>query len=117
MAQFMLVLHYEPKAMRRDISPAQMQSVIEEYRAWANKMAAAGRLKGGQKLKDEGGKQVSIESGKMRVVDGPYAEAREVISGYFIIEADDYAQAVELVRDHPHLKYSRSLDIREIDVM
>jgi hypothetical protein len=117
MAQFMLILHYEPKGVPRDISPAQMQSVIAEYGAWASKMATAGRLKGGQKLKDEGGKQVSMASGKMRVVDGPYAEAREVISGYFVIEADSYAHAVELVQDHPHLKYSRKIDIREVDVM
>jgi len=117
MAQFMLILHYEPSAMKRDISPAEMQSVIAEYSAWAGKMATAGRLKGAQKLKDEGGKQVSMANGKMRVVDGPYAEAREVISGYFVIEADNYAHALELVQDHPHLKYSRKIDIREVDVM
>ena len=117
MAQFVLILHYDPSNVKRDISPAQMQSVIAEYAAWANKMASAGRLSACQKLKHEGGRQVSMDSGKMRVVDGPFAEAREVISGFFVIEADDYAHAVELVKDHPHLKYSRKIDIREVDLI
>ncbi len=49
---------------------------------------AAGQLVDGQKLQDEGGRELSLVNGAVRVVDGPYSEAKE-ISGYFTIEADD----------------------------
>jgi hypothetical protein len=47
-------------------------------------------------------------------VDGPYAEAKEVVGGYFIVEADGYDDAVALCRDCPHLAYGR-IEVRQLD--
>jgi hypothetical protein len=110
----MLILHDVPNSIPADISPAEMQSIIAEYSGWAGRMAAAGRLKGGEKLTDDGGKHMRSEHGKVRVIDGPYAEVKEVVGGYFLIEADSYAHAVELNRDNPHLKYGAKIEIREV---
>lgn len=115
MPNHMLILHDDPTAFPSDISPADMQKIIEEYRAWAGRMAEAGRLHGGEKLTQDGGKHMQLERGKLRVIDGPYAEAKEVVGGYFTIQADSYAHAVELNRDHPHLKYGAKIEIREVD--
>jgi hypothetical protein len=115
MSSFMLILHDKPKSFA-GISPADMQRVIGEYVGWRNKMNEAGRLGAGQKLKDEGGKWLTSDGGKMRVVDGPYAEAKEVVGGYYLIEADDYAHMVKLCEGHPHLKYGGRIEVREIDV-
>ena len=115
MAQFMLILHDDPKAFPTDISPGEIQKIIADYQSWAGKLAAAGRLQGGNKLTHSGGKQMRLEKGQVRVTDGPYAEAKEVVGGYFTIEADSYAHAVELNRDNPHLKYGAKIEIREVD--
>lgn len=115
MAKFMLILHETPNDYRK-LSPEEMQKLIEKYNAWAGKLGAAGKLAGGDKLKEDGGKIVSLKLAKVAVVDGPYSEAKEVVGGYFILEAANYAEAVELVRDCPHLPFGR-IEIREVDPM
>jgi hypothetical protein len=111
----MLILHKHTRCFPPDISPSEIQKMIEAYRAWAGKTAAAGRLKGGHKLRDNGGKHLSLDQDKMRVIDGPYAEVKEVVGGYFIIEAESEKQAIELTRDHPHLKYGAKIELREVE--
>lgn len=48
------------------------------------------------------------------MTDGPYSEAKEVLGGYFVIEADSYEQAVERLQDCPHLDYG-TIVIREVE--
>ena len=51
--------------------------------------------------------------GTPNVTDGPYAEAREVIGGLFIVEATNYEEVVELSKDCPHLDFG-TIEIREV---
>ena len=60
------------------------------------------------------GARVTFTGGKPRVTDGPFIEAKEVIGGYFAIEAADYDEAVRLSSDCPHLKYGGRIELREI---
>jgi hypothetical protein len=53
-------------------------------------------------------------AGQTRITDGPYAEAREVIGGLFIVEAQSYDEVVELSKDCPHLDFG-AIEIREVD--
>ena len=59
-------------------------------------------MAGGEKLAEEGGKVVSARRSRVTIVDGPYSETKEVVGGYFLVQAADYAEAVELARDCPH---------------
>ena len=52
--------------------------------------------------------------GGAKVTDGPYAEAREVIGGLFILEAGNYDEAVTLCQDCPHLDFG-TIEIREVE--
>jgi hypothetical protein len=115
MAQFMLILHETPHS-RDGLSPTEIQALIEKYGAWTGKLAAAGKLVGGQKLKEEGGKAVTRAGDRLSIVDGPYAETKEVVGGYFIVKADNYDEAVKLASDSPHLPFGR-VEIREVDFM
>jgi hypothetical protein len=115
MSQFILLLIENPATFSA-ISPEEIQAVIQEYTDWRNKLASKDRLADANKLKDEGGRQLSLQNGKFRVVDGPYAEAKEVMGGYFIIKAASYDEAVEISKDCPHLKYGGRIDLREIEV-
>jgi hypothetical protein len=115
MSQFMLLLHENP-ADFSSVSAEEIQAIIKEYTDWRNKIESEGRLAGSNKLKDEAGRHLSSHNGKFRVVDGPYAEAKEVMGGYFIIKAANYDEAVESSKSCPHLKYGGWIDIREIEL-
>lgn len=116
MPKFMLLLHDSMPDLGK-LSPAEMQAVIAKYGAWSDKMGKAGKLAGGEKLADEGGKHITAKGGKMVVRDGPYAEAKEVIGGYFLIEARDYDEATKLCGDCPHLDLGGRIELRQIDVL
>ncbi len=115
MAKYLLILSDQPVSYT-DLSPEEAQTVIGKYRAWSDKLAEAGKLHGGQKLKDEGGKVITKKGDQVSAVDGPYSETKEIIGGYFLIEARDYSEAVELARDCPHLAYGK-IDVREVEVL
>lgn len=114
MAQFMLLLFDNP-ADYRDLTPAQMQQVVQEYGDWAKSMGAAGKLAGGEKLADEGGRVLRKKSGDAVVTDGPFAESKEVLGGYFLVNAASYDEAVEIAKSCPHMKYGACTHVRQID--
>ncbi|MBK7877071.1 MAG: transcription initiation protein [Planctomycetes bacterium] len=117
MKTFMLVLRDRPGEFR-ELPPEEMQRIIGLYRAWAQKMEALGRLAGGHKLHDEGGQVLRRVDGRLTVKDGPFAETKEVVSGYFLIRAKDYAEVLELCRDHPHLSFEgEPIEVREVDLL
>jgi hypothetical protein len=114
MPRYMLVLSEDP-SQYRDVSPADMQAILEKYGAWSQALVARGAHLGGEKLTDEGGRRMRRQQGKVVVVDGPYAEAREVVGGYFLIQAKDYDEAVAIARDCPHLEFGGTIDVRQVD--
>ncbi len=115
MGQFLLILHDNPSDFT-DVSPEDIQRIIGEYEAWRIKLESSGQLVGANKLHDEGGRVMSRDGDTVRVIDGPYAEAAEVIGGYFAIEAASYDDAIEITKGCPHLTYGQRIEIREIDL-
>ena len=115
MAQFMMLLHNEP-APEGAYSPEEIQAVVQKYQKWSETMGAAGKLAGGNKLANDAGK-VLRGTDNVSVVDGPFAETKEVIGGYFILEAEDYAEAAQLSTSCPHLAFGGTIDLRQIDSM
>jgi hypothetical protein len=116
MPQFVMLLHESTTGMA-GLSPEEIQNIVERYQTWSAKVGKAGKLVGGQKLADEGGRHMSLTSGKVSVRDGPYAEAKEIIGGYVIIEAADYDEAVRISEDCPHLALGGRIELRRVDVM
>jgi hypothetical protein len=114
MPMYMLLLSDDPSEYA-DYSPADFQDLIARYTAWSDDLASRGKLRGGEKLRDEGGKLIRSEGGKVVVRDGPYAEVREVVSGYFLIDAADYDEAVAIAITCPHAQSRGGMAVREID--
>ena len=114
MPSYMMLLHEAPPDFSK-MSAADIQGMINDYKNWRNGVAEKGKLAGGAKLRDEGGKHITGANGEIRVTDGPFAEAKEVIGGYFAITADNYDEAVELCKDCPHLKYGGRIELREVE--
>ena len=114
MPNYMLLLHEQPIDYSQ-FSPEQIEAVIGEYIAWRKQIEADGKFVAGEKLKDEGGRHLAGTDGDFRVTDGPYAEAKEVIGGYFTISAADYNEAAEISKGCPHLRYGGRIELREVE--
>ena len=110
MPQFVLLLH-DAAPLPDDISPAEIQSIIEAYTVWSKAINATG-----EKLRDGEGRLVRGGANGMTVTDGPYAEAKEILGGYMVIEAADYDAAVALCANSPHLG-NGTIEIRQIETM
>ena len=116
MPQYMLLLHEDPSAFDT-ISPEDMQKIVERYVAWGTRLREAGLLADSHKLADEPGRVMRGRSGQLRVTDGPYSETKEVLGGYFLINAATYDEAVQRARDCPHLEYGGTIEVRQVDTM
>ncbi|HEY0684164.1 MAG TPA: YciI family protein [Steroidobacter sp.] len=115
MAEYLVLLHEDP-VRTRNLSPTEMQALIQRYHEWIGGLRAQGLVTVGKKLKDEGGRHLRGDKGKMVVSDGPYAEGKDVISGLFVLTADSYEQAQALLAPGPHLEFGW-IELREIDVI
>jgi hypothetical protein len=116
MAQYLLLLYDDPSHWTT-ASPQDIQRAIEKYHAWGQKLRQKGVLLGSHKLADEPGQVLRATSGKVRVTDGPYSETKEILGGYYLIEAATYDQAVATTRDCPHLEYGGTIEVRQVDPM
>ena len=116
MNQYLFLLHEKPADMAH-VSPAEMKQTIARYQAWPQGLAARGLLTGGEKLSDDGGRQLRLKDGRPLATDGPYAEAHDVVGGIFTVKADSDAQAEELARTCPHLHGTQWIEIRRIEVL
>ena len=111
MPKFVLLLHDIGRF--DNLSPEQMQAVIKRYIAWRAKVEKDGRPVMGHKLHDGEGRVMRGAGSAMTVTDGPYAEAREVIGGLFVIDAENYDEVVDLAKDCPHLEFG-AIEIRQV---
>lgn len=76
--------------------------LIDDMTSYNEKLVRAGRMKTGAGLHPTSrGARVSFSNGRPTVLDGPFAEAKELIAGYSIIEAGSLAEVIELVKDWP----------------
>ncbi len=114
MPNYMLLLRDNPEQAEIP-SPEDMQRVVEKYKAWGERLHQAGHLVDSNKLTDGAGRVVDRSNGQVRVLDGPYCETKEVVGGYFTVQAETYDQAVELCQDCPHLDYG-SIEVREVEI-
>jgi hypothetical protein len=98
-----------------EITPELIQAVIQKYNNWTAKLEQSGRLVGLNKLRDEHGRNITGFGADQVVTDGPYAETKEVIGGYWIITAESYEEAIEWARECPTLEYGGRVEVREIE--
>jgi len=93
-------------------SHEQRQKHFEEWVAWYKDLGAKGHLKDPGNPLEETGKVV--KGTQKEVNDGPYAEAKDVVGGYTLIEANDLQHATELAKGCPILEVGGSVEVRPI---
>jgi hypothetical protein len=109
MAKFMLLL-YDNSKNWKDLSPDEMQKALEKYVAWRHKPYTLD----GMRLAGDAGRVLRSNGGRPTVTDGPYSETKEILGGYYTIEAPNYDEAVKLAREHPHLQYGGTIELRQV---
>ena len=100
--RFMLVLNAAEPSRPRSLE--EIKQIVEEYRGWASNLRDQGISVEGEKLKEE-----------IRVVGEDQARQQKRISGYFLVGAPDFDQAVQIASGCPHLKYGGTIEVRQID--
>ena len=99
--------------LRETVDPKEnTEALVTEYSLWARNVHADGRFVMGEKLGTDG--QILVNSN-----NGPEARdidfTAEILSGFFIIQAQDYKEAIAIASGCPHLKYGGRIEVRQID--
>jgi len=113
MSEFILLIRGGSE-LSVDLSPEQIQESIKRYSAWAQKLRAEGKLVNAEKLKDNAGMLLNRRNGQI-VVDGPFTETKETIGGYFIFNAANMDEAIEISKECPAISEGGILELREIE--
>lgn len=109
--EYMLILSEDPDLVAGD---EQRRDAVERVGEYAMGLLGNGTLKGGSPLRPvTEAKRVRTREGRQSVLDGPFAESKEVIAGYFIIEASDLQAAVKIAAACPNAEFG-SVEVREI---
>lgn len=99
----------------KGLSPEEIQRTASQFMAWFERLKAEGKVKVGQPLEREG-KVVSGPKGRS-VADGPFAESKEAIAGYFLLDVRDIDEAVAIARQCPTLEHGVAVEVRPIAAM
>ena len=97
-----MLLILEPTGQRQERTEEQGRDAYAQMVAFGNRLKARGQLVATESLASHRqAVRVSHAGGKAQVMDGPFAEAKEMVGGLFIIDADTREEAVKLASMHP----------------
>jgi hypothetical protein len=108
-----MLMHYETQEMEDGVLPSpEEQAAVGKYMQEA---AMSGVLLTGEGVApSSAGARVEVDNGTVRVIDGPFAEARELIAGFAILDVDTLAEAVEIARKFGLIVGTGRVDIRRV---
>lgn len=99
--KYILLIYGDPAA-EAALSEAQMQAIYAAHEAYGAEMEKAGVLRGGAELKPtSSATTLRFAGGKVELCDGPYAETKEYLGGYYLIETETLDAALEWARRMP----------------
>src|SRR5260370_15948028 len=104
------LLLFRGTSWHKGLSAEEIQKDLARFSAWFERLKNEGKFKGGHPLV-HGGK---IIDGRKVVTDGPFAESKEAIAGFLIMQADSLEHAVEIAEDCPGLEYGQTVEVRVI---
>jgi hypothetical protein len=113
--QYLLMI-YDNEAERSKRGEAASKAMMDEYRSFTQSIIQAGNFKAGDALQPTTtATTVKVRGGKTLTTDGPFAETREQLGGYYLIEAKDLDQAISIAARVPSAK-SGAIEVRPIAV-
>jgi len=110
MKEYLMLIRENQEAYEK-MTSEEMQQCIELHVKWVEEMTSNGNFKDASPLMPDG----KIIKGREKLVtDGPYIEAKEAVSGYYILLAASLEEAAGIASDCPDLDMGASVEIREI---
>jgi hypothetical protein len=97
----------------RGLSSEEIQNVMNRWIVWLDRLVEQGKTNAGQPLTDQG-KVISGKKGQT-VLDGPFAESKEAVAGYILLQVDNLDEAVAIAKECPGLDYGLTVEVRVVD--
>ncbi|MFL6695422.1 MAG: YciI family protein, partial [Ramlibacter sp.] len=91
-------------------SPQEIQAAIDDFYAWHARLVVEGKFRAGQRLAPD--TKLVTRAG---IIDGPFAETKEVVGGYWFVLAASLQEAAEIAADNPCLACGLAFEIRPIE--
>ncbi len=110
MKKFLLLLHDNTEEISQ-LSPKEMENLINAHMAWAEKLGESGHLIAGEGLEE---KSIQITGKDSIIKDGNFIETKEMIGGFYYLQAKDLDEAIELSKDCPCHLWGGTTEIRPI---
>ncbi len=109
-----LLLIYENEAIANEMTPEQQGLFYNDYMEYSKAIRDSGHFKAGDALQPVAkATTVRVRDGKTLTTDGPFAETREQLGGYYLVEAADLDEAIKLAARIPSSKYG-SIEVRPV---
>jgi hypothetical protein len=94
----------------------QKGQIMQEYGEFMEGIVKSGQFRGGAKLESAStSTTVREKNGKLITVDGPFAETKEQLGGYHLVECRDLDQAIAIARRIPTLRVGGSIEVRPVE--
>lgn len=110
MKKFILLLHSEYE-QEKNYSPQEMQELVGAHMGWVQKLSESGHYLGGDGLSIDG-KTISGKSSLVK--DGPYIESKEIIGGYYLLQANSLDEITEIAKACPCHLWGGVTEVRPI---
>lgn len=108
-----LLLIHEPLGQRETRTRDEGEAVYARMLEFAGALQARGVLRGVESLASPGdGARVQVRSGRAQVLDGPFAEAKEMVGGFFLVDVPSREEAVAIARACPAAEWA-TVEVRE----
>jgi hypothetical protein len=110
---YMLLIH-EPVGQRLERTEAQGKAVYDRMLQFAESLRARGLLRTAESLaSQDDASRVKVRAGQARVLDGPFAEAKEMVGGFFLVDVPTREEAVALARECPAAEWAE-IEVRAL---
>jgi hypothetical protein len=106
------MLLYRSGEWYNKLSHAELRELINQNKAWFEGLTAQGKVKPGRALERKGA-IVSGVNGHI-VTDGPFAESKEAIGGYLVLDVETIEEAIAIAQSSPGLAYGGSIEVRPL---
>ena len=107
-----MLLIIEPVGQRRERTEAEGHRVYEQMLHFADKLKTRGVLRASESL-GSGARRLQKRDGRQDIVDGPFAEAKEMVGGFFLLDCDSKEQAVAIAGECPAAEWA-TVEVREL---
>ncbi len=112
--QYILMIYHDEK-LRAEMLEAQNSKIVQECGDFAQSLAKSGHFRAAARLQPTAlATTVREKSGKRITTDGPFAETKEQIAGYLVVECQDLDEALSIAARFPSIRFGAAVEVRPV---